>query len=109
MSRARAGAARSRLWLAGALVAVGCSASAPPRAEPNRAIPGVTVNAPCVRGRCAEGLMCRVLERGGEGGELLDRCVLAPGRCRDHWDCGRASQRCRRFGTRLGVCQDVGF
>jgi hypothetical protein len=105
MTRWRAAA---RLWQVASIasaVAFGCAKNQSQRFEPDRAIPGVTVDAPCVDGRCVEGLYCGYgVDRKGR-----DRCVLEPGRCRDEWDCGRSVQRCRRFGTRLGVCQDSGL
>lgn len=81
-------------------------ASACRHAPPQPAVPGVTVDAACDRGRCTEGLWCRL---DGVGAAKADRCVLQPGRCRDDWDCARSVQRCRRFGTHLGVCQDAGL
>ena len=93
------------LWLAVSVFVFGCSE--PRRAQPDQAIPGVTVDAPCVDQRCSEGLICRY-GSGGQG-ERDDRCVLESGRCRDDWDCARSVQRCRRFGTQLGVCQDSGL
>jgi hypothetical protein len=82
------------------------AASACRHAPPQPPVVGVTVDAPCDRGRCAEGLWCR-LE--GKHQSLSERCVLQPGRCRDDWDCARSVQRCRRFGNSLGVCQDAGL
>jgi hypothetical protein len=96
---------RQRAWLAAAAI-VGCASEPGRRAEPDRVIPGVTVNAPCVDDRCDEGMICHDDIDGRAGGK---RCLLEPGRCRDEWDCGSSVQRCRRFGTRLGVCQDSGL
>jgi hypothetical protein len=81
----------------------GCQASSAASAQP---IAGVTVGAPCRDGRCAEGLSCHY---GGPAGNVQDRCMLESGRCRSDWDCARGAQRCRRFGTALGVCQDTGL
>jgi hypothetical protein len=83
----------------------GCANHSSRHLEPDRAVPGVTVDAPCVRDRCGEGLICRY-DDGRAGG---NRCVLQPGRCRDEWDCTGSVTRCRRFGTLLGVCQDEGL
>jgi hypothetical protein len=102
----RSRTARAGWQLAWLTAAAGCATNPNQRAEPDRAIPGVTVNAPCVDDRCSEGLMCRYDYAGTARGS---RCVLEPGRCRDEWDCGRSVQRCRRFGTQLGVCQDSGL
>ena len=93
-------------WLLLAVSVFVCACSEPRRAQPDQAIPGVTVDAPCVDQRCSEGLICRY---GPSDKGRDDRCVLEPGRCRDDWDCARSVQRCRRFGTRLGVCQDSGL
>jgi hypothetical protein len=90
-------------WLWPSCVAAGCPA---PSGAPAMPIAGVTVDAPCVKQRCAEGLICRYAE---PASRAAHRCVLAPGRCRDAWDCASSVQRCMRLGTRLGVCQDSGL
>jgi hypothetical protein len=77
-----------------------------PAAAPSEPIAGVTVGAPCRDGRCAEGLSCHHED---PAGDLHDRCLLEPGRCRSEWDCARGAQRCMRFGEALGVCQDSGL
>jgi hypothetical protein len=98
---------RSARWQLAWLTAIaGCASDQSQPAEPDRAISGVTVDAACNDGRCADGLLCRYDVDGRAGG---NRCVLEPGRCRDEWDCARSVQRCRRFGTWLGVCQDTGL
>lgn len=70
-------------------------------------IAGVTVGAPCVDGRCAEGMSCHPQP---PGSTVPGRCQLEPGRCRSDWDCAPGGvQRCLRLGTQLGVCQDAGL
>ena len=79
------------------------------RSEHSSSVPiaGVTIGAPCVDGRCAEGLSCHH-ERPGSA--VKGRCQLEPGRCRSDWDCALGGAlRCRRLGTSLGVCQDSGL
>jgi hypothetical protein len=102
MSRWARGPGRHWLFVAGGVFACG---DRPPVA-PERIIPGVTVGAPCDGGRCQDGMRCGYEPDPQKG---KDRCVLDPGRCRDDWDCARSVQRCRRFGTHLGVCQDSGL
>jgi hypothetical protein len=103
MSRRRGVGGWRRHWLlwAGGVFACG---ERPPH-PPESIVPGVTVGAPCVESRCTEGLTCRY-DLDPQRGKV---CALEIGRCRDDWDCARPVQRCRRFGTYLGVCQDAGM
>ena len=86
------------LLLAALLAAAGCGGARPPAAP----IAGVTVGAPCVAGRCAEGLSCH---HGPPGASAAGRCQLEVGRCRSDWDCARggAQRTGFVFRKRLGA------
>jgi hypothetical protein len=96
---------RQPSWVGVLLRAGLCTLSACSPALAPPAGPGEHVGDHCERSAdCGDGLSCHY-----EGSPAAPRnaCRLDVGRCRFDHDCGPQQMACRRFGVRLGVCEQA--